>query len=323
MSKNKSKMLLDGIVLLIFSLVLYNLGISAVLYLVPLLVFAAKYGKKKGTFLIIIGLVLCFLLEFVEHLSMDNGFYLSDLALALFIPVSLSAAGIIWLYTEKGKVVYRLLLSLLPSLIFVLACVVVFLADRALFNSVYMRYEDAFVVAFGPIFESFGLDIDLSWFFFLLLISIGSLLIPLVLTAVCANCFIYETVLHSRESDWEDRVCGLEFSPNMVWGFIISLALILLFYFVSAPIALEVIVVNIGFSFGVLYAIQGFAVLFSWLKRSMAKLKSMTLFIILFITSTVIPGINFIVLLGLPILGLLESFFDLKKIGEKKNEDYS
>ena len=109
----------------------------------------------------------------------------------------------------------------------------------------------------------------------------------------------------------------------MVWGFIVSLAIILLFHFVSAPIALEVIIINIGLLFGVLYSIQGFAVLFSWLRRSMDRLKSMSLFIVLFIVSTVIPGLNFIVLLGLPLLGLLESFFDLKKIGEKKNEDYS
>ena len=48
----------------------------------------------------------------------------------------------------------------------------------------------------------------------------------------------------------------------------------------------------------------------------------MTVLIVLVIMSLLIPGINFIILLGVPLLGVLENFFDLKKIGVQ-DEDHS
>ena len=323
-TKIDGRKLIDGVIMLFCSMVLYNLGISTLLYLTPLLIFAARYGKRDGLVLIVLGLFLCFLWELVEYIpnEIKSSKSIFELALLMFIPMSLSAAGIMWMYTRRFGVVSRLFLSILPSLLIVLAYLVVLFVDRALFETLYAFYEDAFAVKLTPVIETLGIKVDMSWFFLLFLVTIGSLILPVILAAVCANCFIYETVLHSKESDWEDKVKGIEFSPNMVWGFIISFALILLFYFVSAPLVLEVVVVNIGLVFGVLYSVQGFAVLFSWLSRHMERLKSMSLFIVLFIFSTVVPGVNFIILLVLPLLGLLESFFDLKKIGEK-DEDYS
>lgn len=323
--KKSGKMVLDGFVLLVMSMALYNLGIASVFFISPLLLFAARYGKKNGSILILLGVLVCFLLELIEFIpsGLTDGTTLLELALAMYIPMSLSAAGIIWIYTGRLKLIPRIFLLVLPSVFLVVMYVAVFLADRALFDALYSSYQDAFVAGFGQIFESFGINLDLSWFFLLFLITLSSMILPVTLTAVCANCFIYETVLHSKESNWEDRVKAIEFPSDMVWAFIVSWALILLFYFISVPIVVEVIVLNIGLMFCVVYAIQGFAVVFTWLKRSMERLRSMSLFIVFFIASTVIPGINFIILLGLPLLGLLESFFDMKKIGEKKNEDHS
>lgn len=313
------RFLLDIIVVLILSMVLYNLGVSSLLYLAPLLVFAARYGKKNGTIIIVLALILCFSMEAIEVFSSGIGkTSIFELALLMYIPMSLSAAGILWIFTNRMRLVPRLLLSLLPAILFAIAFSVLLFVDRALFEELYAQYKDAFVALLAPIFESFEIKFDMDFAFLLFLVSAGSMILPTAMAAICANCFIYETVLHSRESNWEDKVRGIEFSPNMVWGFIASIALILLFYFISAPIALEVVVVNIAFLFAVLYSVQGFAVLFSWLGRSMERMKSMSLFIVLFIIATVVPGINFIVLLILPLLGLLESFFDLKKIGEKK-----
>ncbi len=319
------RMFIDGILMIVFSIVLYNLGISTLLYLAPLLVFSARYGRNRGSILICISLVICFLLEFVHlHLQKESSSTsLIELCLLLFIPMSLSAAGILWMYAKKLKLVFRLLVSVLPSVVFASIISLVLVVDRALFASLYSTCENAFATMVSPILDTFGFSADISWLFLLFLVSMSSLILPTTLVAVCANCFIYETVLHSRENDWESKVKAIEFSPNMVWFFIFFFVLILLFYFVSAPLALEVIVINIALLFGVLYSIQGFAVLYSWLSRSMERLKSMSLFLVLFIISSVVPGINFIVLFGLPLLGLLESFFDLKKIGERKNEDYS
>ena len=48
-------------------------------------------------------------------------------------------------------------------------------------------------------------------------------------------------------------------------------------------------------------------------KRVNEGFRSTTLFFILLLVGLFIPGLNLIVLVGVPILGILENFFDLKK----------
>ena len=115
----------------------------------------------------------------------------------------------------------------------------------------------------------------------------------------------------------------LEYSPDAVWGFIISWALILLFRFVSAPLLLVIAVMNAAGVWTVIYAIEGFSVVFARVRRHSPAMRSMTLLILIIAAGTIIPGINFIVLIGLPLLGVLESFFDLKKLGGIDYEDHS
>lgn len=320
----KGHMLLDGIVLLVLSLILYNLSLSSFFCVAPLMLFSARYGKTKGSMFIALGFLAISLTSVLKILPFGfSSITVVEIAMMLYIPMSLSAAGIIWLQTRGRKVSVRLLLSLLPSVAIILLFVVLFLADRALLDTLYTTYMDAFVAMLQPLFEQIGLTIDYEFIFTVFMLSFGSLIMPIVLTTVCANCFIYETVLHSRERDWEDKVVAIEFNPNLVWAFIVAWGLVLLSFFISVPTVVLVVVMNIAISFAVVYAIQGFAVLYTWLRRSMERLKSMTLFIILFIFATVIPGLNIVILLGLPIIGLLESFFDMKKIGERKDEDHS
>ena len=109
---------------------------------------------------------------------------------------------------------------------------------------------------------------------------------------------------------------------DAVWGFIVSWALVLLLRFVSVPVAVPVIALNVAGIWTVLYAIQGFTVVFARVRKHSRNVRSMTVFIIVLFAGTLIPGINFIVVLGLPLIGVLETFFDLKKLGVE-NEDHS
>lgn len=323
--KKKGNMLLDGVVLLVLSLILYSLSLSSFFCVAPLMLFSAKYGKTKGSMFIALGFLAISLTSILKIIPLGiSSFTFVEIAMMLYIPLSLSAAGIIWLHTKGMKFIKRLFLSILPSVALILIFVVLFVVDRALFDEIVSTYKNAFVDMLKPIFDQIGMAVeDYEFIFTVFMLSFCSLILPSVLTAVCANCFIYETVLHSKEREWEDRVSAIEFNPNYVWAFIIAWGLVLLSFFISMPTPVLVVVMNLAISLAVLYSIQGFAVLYTWLRRSMERLKSMTLFIVLFIFATVIPGLNFIILLGLPILGLLESFFDMKKIGERKNEDHS
>ncbi len=314
----------DGLVSLILSTLMYELNLSTFLFAAPLMIFAIRHKKNRSLVLFGLEALIVIAIEIFRHFSaINDSIKLLALVFSLAIPLSLLAAGAIWLYTEKHMLLVRIFLSLLPVCVISGLLLVFYAVDVTLFEGLYDYYKNAFASSLGELLGKVLGDVDYEMIFSLIVSCFLSLVLPFLTLAVCATSFIYETGLHSRESDFEDRVAGYEFPTDFVWTFIVSLALLLLFHFVSAvPLALMVVIMNLTGLFTVLYSIQGFTVVYARLRRRMMNLKSMTLFIVLFIVALVVPGINFIVIFGLPLLGLLESFFDLKKLGVK-NEDHS
>ncbi len=314
----------EAVLAVVASQILLNLELFSIFFIVPLLLFSIRNGEKKAIVLflanalIIIG-VDCFLMRF----SLSDKFGVAFLLIDLFIPLSLLAAGIVWLRRRGDhRLLRRLLLTLLPSLILLVFYGLFIFSDRALPGELYAAYGNAFAVILEPVMTSLLPGIDIEIFISLIFTMVLCLLYPVLFIGVCASCFIYETALHSRESGWDETVMRFSFPPDAIWGFIISWALVLILRFVSAPLLLEIAVMNIAIVWALIYAIQGFTVVFARVRRRYKYIRSMTVLIILIAFSLLIPGINFIILFGVPILGVVENFFDLKKIGAR-NEDHS
>lgn len=314
----------EAILLLLLSIVMANIGFASFIAVTPLLLFSIRHGRKAAAWLVVIGFIVDFLFSGVRSGAFTAGkLGAAVLMIDTYIPLSLSAAGVVWLATENNRVMKRLFLALLPGFIIALAYTAFFYSDRALLDSLKSLYEDAFAIIAGPVVELLLPGVDMSLVAYIALLTLLSMVLPLLLCSICASCFIYETALHSRENGWEDKVMRLEYSPDAVWGFIISWALVLLFRFISAPLLLEITVLNAAGIWTVLYAVQGFSVVFARLRRHSPMMRSMTLLIILLVVGILIPGINIIVLIGLPLIGILESFFDLKKLGGIDYENHS
>ena len=323
MMDNRLRVAGEAFLLLLLSLVMSEVGLASLIAVTPLLFFSIRHGRI-GASILIAG---AFILELVIAGFRGGAFGAGKLGAAvlmieMFIPLSLSAAGIVWLSTKGMSVMKRLFMTLLPSLVLALACIAFFYSDRALLSDLQLLFEDAFATLVGPVLELILPGVDMSLIAYVALLSVVSLVLPVILCGICASCFIYETVLHSRESDWEEKVMCLEYNPDAVWGFIVSWALVLLLRFVSAPLLLGIAAMNLAGVWTLVYAIQGFTVVYARIRRRNRNVRSMTLFIILVAIGLLIPGINLIVLIGVPALGVLETFFDLKKIGEY-HEDHS
>ena len=313
----------EAVLLLLLSLVMSQIGVASLIAVAPLMFFSIRHGRKSASLLIAIFFLILFLLDILRGGIIGSGkLGCAILMIDMYVPLSLSAAGIVWLGTKGKGVMKRLFLTLLPALVLALGYVVFFYTDRALLDTLIGSFEDVFAALFGPVFEILLPGVDISLVVYIAMLMILSLMLPVLLCSICASCFIFETALHSRESEWEEKVMRLEYSPDAVWGFIISWALVLVLRFVSAPLLLEIAVLNAAGVWTVVYAIEGFSVLYARIRRRSA-MRSMTLLILVLLFGTIIPGINFIVLIGLPLVGVLESFFDLKKLGGKDYEDHS
>ncbi|MBO8435560.1 MAG: hypothetical protein IAA97_01080 [Spirochaetes bacterium] len=313
----------EGMGLLLLSLLMSRLGIAVMISVAPLLFFRIRHSRKSTYLLLVIAFIVNLLVSgFLDGFFSAGKEGLALLIINMYIPLSLSAAGIMWLGTEGRKILGRLFLTLVPALLILGASALFFLSDRALLENIYTGYENAFTAVAGPVLETLLPGVDMALLSFSALMVFAAFLFPVLLCGICASCFIYETAKHSRESGWEEKVIALEYSPDAVWGFIISWALVLLFRFVSAPLLLWIAVWNLALVWTVIYAVEGFSVLFARLRRHSPMLRSMTLLFLVIVLGTLVPGINFVVLIGLPLLGVLESFFDLKKRGGE-NEDHS
>ena len=323
MMDNRLRAVGEAVLLLLLSLVMSQIGVASLIAVAPLMFFSIRHGRKSASLLIAIFFLILLLLDILRGGIIGSGkLGCAILMIDMYVPLSLSAAGIVWLGTKGKGVMKRLFLTLLPALVLALGYVVFFYTDRALLDTLIGSFEDVFAALFGPVFEILLPGVDISLVVYIAMLMILSLMLPVLLCSICASCFIFETALHSRESEWEEKVMRLEYSPDAVWGFIISWALVLVLRFVSAPLLLEIAVLNAAGIWTVLYAIEGFSVLYARIRRRSA-MRSMTLLILVLLFGTIIPGINFIVLIGLPLVGVLESFFDLKKLGGKDYEDHS
>lgn len=305
----------DAVITLAISLVMMLSSFLTLFIALPLLGFSTRHTKKDS--LIVFGLECVFITAYSLWQMYGSSYYPFMVLLDLFFPLSLSAAGIIWTCTKGRRVDGRLLLSFLPSLLMVLAVSIILCADRALFRDIYSAYEDAFVPYLESIFESVGLSVDVKSVF-LVMISLASVVMfPLVVGATCVVLFISERVSHSREGDWDEKLSALEFSPALIWPLIILLAVSLVSRFVSVPTVVYLLSMSGTTAFLILYGVQGFTVLLVWIRRGFPEFGSMKLFVILALTGLLIPGLNIIVLTGVPFIGILENFFDLKKRKEK------
>ena len=309
--------------LLVVSTILARTGLAELIFIAPLLLFAVSHGRKNAALLIIIELIVLtainlFLPPGLPKTKEDAALFL----ISMYIPLSLSAAGITWLGTSGMGLLRRLFSSLVLPIIFLGAISVFIAADRALSELLFGEFRNAFAALLQPVLGSLFPSLNMDVLAYIVIIGVLSFILPAIFCGVCASAFIYETAKHSRESMWEEAVMRFSFPQDAVWGFIVSWALVLLLRFISVPTAIPVIVMNAAGIWTVIYAIQGFTIVYARVRKHSREARSMTVLIVLLLFGTVIPGINLIVLFGLPLLGVLGNFFDLKKLGAE-NEDHS
>ena len=302
----------DTAIAAVVSFFFFYLGFGQFIFVFPLLLLSTHFGKGVSGIAIVIETVLVSL--YLYFTRIPGPLSLPLMLFEMYIPLSLLAAGATWLVSERKSMGMRLFWALVPATLFFIILAVYLEQDPALLDMIVRYYQDAFEAILGPFLnvDLIGADV---WAFVcrMILLVIVSMLIPLVFCFVCATCFTFESVLHSRESDWEDKVAHFELDGRVIWIFLALWLLVLLTRFVSIPPIAGIALFNITLSYTIVYAIQGFSVLYYNLRKRGRRLKSYTLFLILAAIALFVPGINIILVIALPLVGVVETFFELRK----------
>lgn len=108
----------------------------------------------------------------------------------------------------------------------------------------------------------------------------------------------------------------------MIWPFLTAWALVLLSVFVETG-SIGIIGWNVGIACSLLYFLQGAAIVASAMKKRRVHIRNFTL-VLWFAILLLLPGINVIVLLGMPLLGVSELWIRYRDIRKENSyEDNS
>ena len=307
--KTSKDVFLKAFISVAFSVMLLLLEFTSLIFTLPLLAFVATSRREDGVKVFLPAALILILRSVYNSWGLENmGLWVS---VDLYVPLSLLVAGYIWTIS-KGKLEKRLFLSLLPALLATILFGLVFFMDRALFDAFYSSMKDAFAVVMESTLATLGIEADIDFLFLMVSTTVGVFAFPSITAAACVSFFFYEGRRHSRETEFDDVVASIELNINLVWVLILSLALLMSSRFISMPLVITMAFLSLVITMLLVYSIQGFSVLTAWIKNSGANMKSTTLFIVLLMIGLFMPGLNIVVLFGLPLIGLIENFFDIK-----------
>ena len=307
--KTSKDVFLKAFISVAFSVMLLLLEFTSLIFTLPLLAFVATSRRDDGLKVFLPAALILIIRSLYYGWGVENmGLWV---CIDLYVPLSLLVAGYIWTIS-KGKLEKRLFLSLLPALLATILFGLVFFMDRALFDTFYSSMKDAFAVVMESTLATLGIEADIDFLFLMVSTTVGVFAFPSITAAACVSFFFYEGRRHSRETEFDDVVASIELNINLVWVLILSLALLMSSRFISMPLVITMAFLSLVITMLLVYSIQGFSVLTAWIKNSGANMKSTTLFIFLLMIGLFMPGLNIVVLFGLPLLGLIENFFNIK-----------
>jgi hypothetical protein len=288
-------------------LVISRLSVGALVFAVPLLVSAGSLDRpwKK---------VVLFLVEMVgviawELVASIGAFSTSVVILTAFFPCMICLCCMCYEALEQRmSKVYRTVASSL------LCCLLLGLFSLWFSkDAIAMQYVDTMLeVSFQLTGMSEAVDQDAVKNAMVLLLSHS------VAGAGCAalgfNILFSESVLAARQArlDWGSDIRLPEY---FIWAFLGSWALALFSYLGSWNVLVSSVCWNLALVISVFYAVQGASIVCFW-QRKRNERATMQALLSLMMLLAFIPGANALVVAGLPLLGVLETW-----IGFRKNKD--
>lgn len=319
---------LDVIIFAGISVIMYEIGFLSFLYLVPLQVMAKKRGENGLLFSSVLVLAAVLVTAFIhtrgiEDIQLKNVLIFLELVLPVMLVASFYAVN--KQFTQEWRNLYRLLgVTMAVGLVSIPVILIIkqntnfveyfrnqiAMIVEGVTSTLFLQsgiYEEGLIsslfrperiiqtikaVFFRNYLFSFFLILTLNW-----RIGVG-----------IARRFFGGTV---------PRLSQFILPNKFIWVLLISWAGILADIFFGLKVA-GYIVWNIGLIALFLYGLQGIGILRHLLGRANLGRGMQTFFIVMIVFLLIVPGINALILLGIPILGVSEVWIHFRK--QKRSE---
>lgn len=314
----------DPVLMAAASFILYLIPIGNLFFVFPLLLLSKRYPKRTTDTACVAVLVLVLSrMLWLYRASLGDALTWAFIAVSLFVPASLISGAVIWVHRKRNELVWDLLLTIVPSLVMFFAIEVWFLLSPETAGAVYSSFESVYAAVVGDIFSSMGASF--SDVFYILLILVLSLTAGSILLNLALIIFFFEAGAHHYSADFDLRTSLFRVPEGFIYAFLGLWALMLLKRFVTFPPSVSLIVNNLAVVSAVVYAMQGYAIVYFNLRKRGMRMRSTRFFGLVFMIMLLLPGVNVLLTFALPILGVCENWVVLRKLEEGvfKDENYS
>jgi hypothetical protein len=304
-----------------FSAALYILGFTSFFFVLPMLIFFTQSGQRDQTLISLAALLIVILLyEIVpvrDSLSEQAGVGL--LLIGLFLPIVLIGCSMIWVSLSS----YRLLVRYIGSCAFIAALMMVFgmylksnpeiatAIDNATISIIDTLLNESGLVEFDSQLLGGISSVDL---FNLIKEVMMVMILPLSSIVFGFSAFMsISTPKFIGDDQFDKRVSSWKLPEEMVWVFLVSFLIVLLNLKIDLNTTIRVVVWNLALFIGVLYAIQALAILLYVLNAKGHKMSAVKLFIIAALLTILLQGLNIVIVVGLPVFGVTETWVTYRK----------
>lgn len=315
---------LDVILAVVISFVMSNLGVGALVFTLPLLVLAKRTSRLKTDTACVAVLVLVLLkLVFTMRSVVPDALTLGLVGVNLFVPLSLILGALVWVNTTSEPLFRRILLMCVPPFVVFFLLEIWFSLDQEVALGVMEDYRNLYRELIGSLAGDSAERSDLVFQVFMY--GILGCVVAFTCLLNIANAFVASVSGRIYDPAKDERIMYFRVPAWFIYPFLLLWAVVLAIGFVDVPVQLVISVLNLAVMSLMIYGMQGFAIVYFNLRRRMENLRSIRLFFVFAFLLFFFVGANLILWFGLPLVGVLENWVELRKRkqGVYKNEDHS
>lgn len=299
---------------LALGIVLSRFSIMSLLMTLPLLYACANFKEARKSALPFTGLLLVVSVwTFIESRGALPGL----IVMGLYPPVCSIVGAMVWSSTrdESSSLLRRFFWACIPVFAMGMALSLYFSSSASL--EVRNLLTESMVYVYESIMETLltsNYDVQVLWDLISSVIDdrLRLLFAPIGIMVFGLPILICDSTLHKFDDTWQDDFAMMKAPDSYAYVLISSLALCLVSVFVELPKGISTIAWNTGLSLLLLYAVVGASILV-YLARKKSPAIRATRIVITLILMLLIPFLNALVLLALPILGVLETWVAIRR----------
>jgi len=302
-------MLRDGAMAIGMSIILYMITASATLFIIPLLFVAPRFQDVRRSLipvLVVLVMVVSYnLIQVYDQLGIPV--IRGSLAVGMYIPIALLVGAGVWIGLPKQGMLVRLIVASLFAAIAGFLLVLWFRGGSESALDTAKSFKAIFELLVSQLLGSslaIGVEVETIYSMTVRIVELSFL--PLFVGQFGLSVLISELLIHKGDWDYQERMTHWHLPENAIWVLLIAWTVVLATKFVVVPIV-ACVAWNIALLLTLLYIVQGIAISAFFIRKRNPKATATRTFVMLSLLA-IMPGLNVIPLIALPLLGVSETW---------------